>query len=208
MEDVDLFDVRYSGIQYTWCQKPAEGGIRRKLDRVLANVEFLSLPHDASANFLPRSISDHSPAILCFTAGIRKKVWSFRYDNFLSTHSSFLSVVKEGWIAPLEGSFMFRLVTRLKGLKAPLKRLRSTYGNLSHRMDLLKRELDSIQLLCDAQPDVLELQEDLMALRFAYHSACLDEEAATRQRAKIKWLNDGDANTKYFHHVVREKACG
>ena len=63
-------------------------------------------------------------------------------------------------------------------------------------MDLLKRELDSIQLVCDAQQDVLELQEDLMALRISYHSACSDEEATTRQRAKIKWLNAGDANTK------------
>ncbi|KAI3664250.1 hypothetical protein L6452_44734 [Arctium lappa] len=31
------------------------------------------------------------------------------------------------------------------------------------------------------------------------------EEAALRQRAKVHWLNDGNSNTKYFHHVVWEK---
>jgi exonuclease III len=64
ISDIDVFDIRYSGIQHTWCQKPREeAGIRRKLDRVLANTEFTDLCIDVSASFLPRGISDHSPAI-------------------------------------------------------------------------------------------------------------------------------------------------
>lgn len=118
VEDIEVLDVRYTGIQYTWCQKPnEEGGVRRKLDRILANTEFTSMYHDATVKFLPRGISDHSPAILSFNGGARMKVWSFKFDNFLVENPGFLQIVKEGWKARVEGSFMFRLTSRLKGLK-------------------------------------------------------------------------------------------
>ncbi|KAJ9542372.1 hypothetical protein OSB04_028878 [Centaurea solstitialis] len=49
ISDIEVFDIRYSGIQHTWCQKPSEeGGLWRKLDRVLANVEFTEIFHDVS----------------------------------------------------------------------------------------------------------------------------------------------------------------
>lgn len=70
---------------------------------------------------------------------------------------------------------------------------------------MLKKELDEIQIACDRDPDNRILKEDLMHFRLAYQRACCDEESAARQRAKVKWLNEGDSNTKYFHHVVREK---
>ncbi|KAI3664272.1 hypothetical protein L6452_44757 [Arctium lappa] len=46
---------------------------------------------------------------------------------------------------------------------------------------------------------------DLAHIRLAFQQACMDEEVALRQRAKIHWLNEGYSNTKFFHQVVREK---
>ena len=89
-----MFDLCYSGIQHTWCQKPKnEGGLTRKLDRVLANVEFSSLLHDVSVRFLPRGISDYSPSLLSFHGGVRKKAWRFKFDNFLVDNPAFLQIV-------------------------------------------------------------------------------------------------------------------
>ena len=45
----------------------------------------------------------------------------------------------------------------------------------------------------------------MSCIRLAYQKACFDNELAARQRAKVKWLGEGDANTRYFHQVIREK---
>ncbi|KAJ9536472.1 hypothetical protein OSB04_un000353 [Centaurea solstitialis] len=206
LQDVELFDVVYSGIQYSWCQKPKEeSGIRRKLDRVLANVDFTSVFPDARVRFLPRGISDHAPSVLSFKGGLRKKKFGFRFDNFLVEHPRFLQIVKHSWAMHSQGSFMFRLLTKLKALKTPLRRLRSTYGNLSEKVNSLKNELDVVQLACDMDPFNDELKQDLEALRGAYQQALRDENLAARQRAKVKWLKEGDSNTRFFHNTVKEK---
>ncbi|KAJ9535488.1 hypothetical protein OSB04_un001387 [Centaurea solstitialis] len=206
VEDVDVFDVRFSGIQYTWCQKPREeAGLKRKLDRILANVEFTNLFCDAGARFLPRAISDHSPGLIGFTGGTRTRKYGFKFDNFLALDPQFLSTVQQAWRVDIDGTFMFKLTSRLKLLKTPLRRLRSAYGNLSRRSVSLKDELDIAQLAADIDPGNVSLQSDVSRLREDYQKSCWIDISATRQRAKVKWLLEGDANTRYFHQVVAEK---
>ncbi|KAJ9536437.1 hypothetical protein OSB04_un000395 [Centaurea solstitialis] len=206
VEDVEIFDVRFMGIHHTWCQKPKEeSGLRRKLDRILANTEFTTGFHDATATFLPRGLSDHSPALLSFKGDLRKRCFGFKFDNFLVQDARFLQIVKEGWKVHVEGTFMFRLTSKLKNLKKPLRRLRSSYGNLTERTIRLKHELDVVQLAIDFDPSNGVLREDLEHLRDAYQQACWMDLSAVRQRAKVKWLMEADSNTKYFHHVLKEK---
>ncbi|XP_024976233.1 uncharacterized protein LOC112514134 [Cynara cardunculus var. scolymus] len=191
VEDVELFDLHYTGIHFTWNQKPnEEGGIRRKLDRVLANTEFTPMFHDANVHFLPCGLSDHSPAVLTFKGGTRKKIWGFKFDNFLVEHPLFLQIVKNEWSKQVEGSFMFRMTSHLKALKTPLRKLRNSY--------------DTIQVAVDNDPSNEDLSFELGHLRLAYQKACWDEECAVKQRAKVKWLNEGDSNTKFFHGVIKE----
>ncbi|KAJ9544912.1 hypothetical protein OSB04_024619 [Centaurea solstitialis] len=165
IEDIELIDIQYSGIQFTWCQKPqGEDGINRKLDRILGNVEFTSTFLDATVSFLPRGISDHSPGVLQFGEGLCAKK-----------------------------------------LKKPIRQLRSGIGNVSKRVRDLKIELDVVQLSMDMDPTNKELHEDLAHLYLAYNHALMDEESFFRQRAKVKWLLEGDRNTKYFHKCVQER---
>ncbi|KAJ9536539.1 hypothetical protein OSB04_un000291 [Centaurea solstitialis] len=206
VEDVELFDIRFGGIHHTWCQKPKEeAGLRRKLDRILANTEFTSLFQDVSVRFLPRGLSDHSPGLASFKGDLRKRNFSFKFDNFLAHDPKFLDIVKRGWESSVEGTFMFRLLSKLKRLKTPLRRLRSSHGNLSEKTILLKHELDTAQLSMDLDPDNDLLREDLQHIRIAYQHSCWNDMSAARQRAKVNWLSDGDSNSKFFHQVVKER---
>ncbi|KAJ9552900.1 hypothetical protein OSB04_016945 [Centaurea solstitialis] len=180
LEDIDLFDMRFMGVHHTWCQKlQSGGGLKRKLDRVLVNTEFTSTFVDTSARFLPRGLSDHSPGLISFTGG--------------------------HWNVDIQGTFMFRLTSKLNLLKHPIRKLRSTYGNLSKQSITLKEELDAVQLAAELDPGNPDLGIDVMHLRDAYQKSCWADFSAKRQRAKVRWLSEGDANTKYFHKAVEER---
>ncbi|KAJ9541666.1 hypothetical protein OSB04_028172 [Centaurea solstitialis] len=206
VEDVEVVDLSYTGIQYTWIQKPKGGdGLHRKLDRIMGNVEFMASFEGSRASFNPAGISDHAIGLLHIAAIKRNKVKGFKFDNFIADHDEFLHTVSIEWGKPVFGSFMHKLLTHLKRLKQPLRRLRGRFGDISRKVSVLKNELDAIQLACDLDPSNPELLQDLAHLLVAYEQALLDENTFLKQRAKVKWLNDGDANTKFFHNVVKER---
>lgn len=87
---LNVFDVRYSGIFFTWAQKPTEeGGIFRKLDRVMINSSFHVDFESFSGQFVPRGVSNHSPEVMSVDGGKNRGMWSFKFDNFLSHHLAF-----------------------------------------------------------------------------------------------------------------------
>ncbi|KAJ9557288.1 hypothetical protein OSB04_011902 [Centaurea solstitialis] len=119
-EDIDLFDIRFSGIHYTWCQKPkTETGLRRKFDRCLANTDFMELFIIVSVRFLPRGLSDHSPGIISFKEGHRIP----SYGNLSNTS---VALKEELDVAQLAADFDPGNVN----LEQEVSRLRDAYQSL------------------------------------------------------------------------------
>ncbi|KAJ9560946.1 hypothetical protein OSB04_006106 [Centaurea solstitialis] len=206
IEDVELFDIRYSGIQFTWIQKPkGDDGLLRKLDRIMVNTHFLQRFPDSSAQFLPHGISDHACGILDFPSLSRKVTRGFRFDNLLTENPAFIGLVAHEWLSPVYGSFMHRFVCHLKHLKKPLRQLRSQVGEVTARANKIRLELEAVQFACDRDPSNPILKEDLAHLILAFEHARADELSFFRQRAKVRWLHEGDKNSKFFHQVVKEK---
>ncbi|KAJ9561537.1 hypothetical protein OSB04_006697 [Centaurea solstitialis] len=75
----------------------------------------------------------------------------------------------------------------------------------SQESNKAKHDLDVLQLACDIDPTNLSLRDDLLSSRLSYIQARNDEEVAAMQRAKVKWLSEGDSNTRFFHKVIKEK---
>ena len=78
------------------------------------------------------------------------------------------------------------------------------FGNI---FDAVKQAEDTVAFAKDAfdnepsQPHWVALQEARAELR----RALAREEGYWKQKAKVKWLKDGDKNSKYFHSVVAER---
>ncbi|GKC84811.1 RNA-directed DNA polymerase, eukaryota, reverse transcriptase zinc-binding domain protein, partial [Tanacetum coccineum] len=65
VEAIEVTDVQCSGLQFTWNQKPkVSDGILKKVDRVMANLEFSGSFEGAHAIFYPYQTFNHSPDVL------------------------------------------------------------------------------------------------------------------------------------------------
>ncbi|GKA76659.1 sugar transport protein 13 [Tanacetum coccineum] len=63
--DIPKMILYSTGLRYTWTQKPKGGhGILKKLDRIMANLEFNDVFMGAHEMFKPYRVSDHTPSVL------------------------------------------------------------------------------------------------------------------------------------------------
>nr|GEU50636.1 hypothetical protein [Tanacetum cinerariifolium] len=180
VKNIEVMDVQRMGLHYTWNQKPkGKDGILCKLDRVLANLEFLDVFMGAHAVFKPYRISDHSPAVLSIPSLVKEKPMPFKFFNVM--------------------------VKKLKGLKKPIRKLMYDKGNLHANVVRLWEELDKVQTELDSDPNNLSFWEKEAAKLVDFNEALLMEEKFLKQKAKITWLKEGDSNTAYFHKVVKSR---
>lgn len=114
VEKIGLEDLNRYGLHFTWNQRPhACSGILKKLDRVMINGSFLPKFSNASAEFLPYRISDHTPYVLKFPAQIVRKPKPFRLANFVTRNPKFHKMVANAWKTGKHGSKMFVVVTKM-----------------------------------------------------------------------------------------------
>ncbi|PWA54356.1 RNA-directed DNA polymerase, eukaryota, Reverse transcriptase zinc-binding domain protein [Artemisia annua] len=124
VHDIEVSDINSSGLRFTWNQKPrGEDGILKKIDQIMANIEFCDLFVGANALFQPYRISDNSPAVLRIPRSIKQIPSPFKFSNILIHNTRFKKIVSDGWSLGVSGFWMFKVVSKLKALKKPLRKL-------------------------------------------------------------------------------------
>ncbi|GJV03616.1 hypothetical protein Tco_1337185 [Tanacetum coccineum] len=204
VENIEVMDINCSWIHYTWNQKPkGGGGLLKNLDRVLGNIEFLDVFPGAHAYFQPYRVSDHLPMVLRILDLPMNKPKPFKFFNFITHKNKFLNVVAAHWNISVPGYSMFQVTSKLKALKKPLRKLVHDHGNLHDWVNKLRHELDEVQKALDLRHDDQNLHEEEAVYVQAFNEAKLDEERFLKQKAKIEWLDVGNANTTYFHKSLK-----
>ncbi|GJV94534.1 putative RNA-directed DNA polymerase, eukaryota, reverse transcriptase zinc-binding domain protein [Tanacetum coccineum] len=95
-----------------------------------------------------------------------------------------MEIVNNHWNSDIEGHNMFKVVSKLKLLTKPLRKLLQVQGNLHERVNLLIIELDNVQKALDSSPDDPILREEEGVYVQAFNEAKLDEEHFLKQKAK------------------------
>ncbi|GJY93449.1 putative RNA-directed DNA polymerase [Tanacetum coccineum] len=179
VEEIEVMAVHRTGLQFTWNQKPkGANGILKKLDRIMANMAFNDQFVGAHAIFRPYRVSDHSPFVLYLPTLCKVNPKPFKFFNVVARHERFMEVVKE---------------------------LLYEKGNLHANVIRLRTKLDSIKTLLDADPFNASLREAEAACVVEFNQAAIMEERFLKQKAKINWLKEGNANSAYFHKTVKSR---
>uniref|UniRef100_A0A2N9J3H3 Reverse transcriptase domain-containing protein n=1 Tax=Fagus sylvatica TaxID=28930 RepID=A0A2N9J3H3_FAGSY len=142
-EFIGVEDHPAVGCYYTWTNRREDGVfVMKKLDRVLVNHQWLHLFPQCIVHFLPPGVSDHSMAYI--SIGERQDFGPkpFKFFNIWTEHNDFLTWIEDAWSADVTGSHMFRLYSRLKAVKAKLKRVnKDLYGCISQKVLIARQKL-------------------------------------------------------------------
>lgn len=199
-----LHDMQQVGCRYTWNNKQqGDNRVYSKLDRVLINEEWMANLPDSYVNFLPEGWLDHTPVVIQFDKAVVIGKKPFKFYDMWASHHSFDEIVAKAWQRPVVGTPMFKLVQKLKMLKSDLKELKkSCYSDIKMRYYTARAHVNQVQEELQKKPcdntllvKEKELLEEFCDLRKDYTSFLY-------QKSKMKWIQEGDENTSFFHNSV------
>ncbi|GJU75149.1 RNA-directed DNA polymerase, eukaryota, reverse transcriptase zinc-binding domain protein [Tanacetum coccineum] len=178
--------------------------------KIMINEYFLLQFGKAHGVFLPYLVSDHSHSLMNIPKSISKKKKSFRFANYVADKDDFLDIVRDGWNHNVRGCHMYRVVQKLKLLKKPLNKLNWQNGNLFYKDNDLKEKFKDAQSKVDADPFNLEKRKNAVSLMNEYSQVAKDELKLLHQKAKIRWLEEGDKillRVKKHKSIIESICC-
>ncbi|CAA7058283.1 unnamed protein product [Microthlaspi erraticum] len=199
-----LFDLPFQGPHFTWSNHRAGEPIAKKLDRCLVNGQWLFRFPASHCSFEPPEFSDHSPGFIRLLTP-RPSFGSrpFRFFNLLTKHQDFKETIQFSWNNDGESAGNLRdFCFKLKQLKRPLRSLlKDNYSAIERRVAETASILSSRQMLSLNDQSEVNLSLEAQA-KDIWQSLRLAEESFFKLRSRIKWLGEGDLNTKFFHSVT------
>ena len=207
IDSLDLREIALSGRQYTWASH-RETPTFEKLDRFLASVEWEQKFPLVSVHALTRTGSDHTPLII--DSGVQAHFGNkakFSFELSWLQERGFYEMVSNQWRSVRGGDTPIerwqRKIRHLRQfLRGWAKNLSGEYKKQQDRLQLLIDELDIKAETCllstEERAAKKEADDFLAKLR-------RDEESKWAQRAKVRHVQEGGNNTRYFHLIANGK---
>lgn len=193
VDSYGLVDLGYQlGPNYTWLNYR----VKERLDRGFCNVSWRLTFPDAFIQHLPRVKSDCCPLLLnlfssVVSQGINKP---FRSQSMWMNHDKFSDFVLDQW-----KSYDGNLSHKVQKLASDLQDSNTkVFGNIFRKKRRLLSRIAGIQksLGIKHNPFLVILETDLIK---EYEEVRDHEALYWQQKLRIRWLQHGDKNTKFFH---------
>lgn len=164
-----LREIQHKGYKLSWHGVRNNDMVQCRLDRSLANHAWQSQFPQASARYLQKVCSDHSP-IINFLDGIEwRRRASFKYDQWWIKREGFVEAVREGWNCVESGQA--GLLSRISGSRKAISMWkRQAKPNSAIRIQELHHRID------EATHQSLYVPGELKALRKELNEEYYNEE--------------------------------
>ncbi|KAK1297668.1 hypothetical protein QJS10_CPB15g01193 [Acorus calamus] len=111
-----------------------------------------------------------------------------------------MPIVQNAWELEVKGTAMFRLVSKLKQVKAALKQwYREEVGPMQHNLERQRFFLEEVQKKLQGDPLNQQLLHIESEARREYKNTLTSEESMIRQKSRQNWLKLGDSNSAFFY---------
>jgi len=204
IDDNKLCDLPLCGRLFTWFK--CDGLSMSRIDRFLLSEEWCMQWPNCIQVALLRGLSDHCPVQL----SVDEENWGPRPSKMLKCWQDlpgYQQFVKDKWNSyNIEGWGDYVLREKMKLIKGALKEWHLVHANnLRGKIETLKKrqlELDDKgeedELCAEEMHEMREVTQNL-------HSLSRVNTSIMWQQSRLHWLNDGDANWRYFHSILSSR---
>ncbi|XP_027178157.1 uncharacterized protein LOC113777323 [Coffea eugenioides] len=176
----------------------------KPLDRLLLNGDCADLSASNSVVHLARHPSDHAPLKITFATLQDDKPRPFRFLNIWTSQVSLLEVIHTAWSVPADGSPWRVLCTKLLTLRRAIQQWnKCSFGNVFEAVKVAEAKMVLAETVAESENSE-EAHISLQEMQAGFQHALAIDEQFWSQKACVKWLSNGDRNSKFFHAVVRQ----
>ncbi|XP_042009088.1 uncharacterized protein LOC121757638 [Salvia splendens] len=193
IEDCRLMDPGFDGADFTW----AKNGLFEQLDRVLVNEAWTRVFEATWVTNLPRIASDHGLVLArCKMPNIAIGGKAFRFQNMWIRYEGFLAIVQNAWEEPMGATSILNIQIKHARVKKALKKwnkevFANIHANVANKEEAIVVAQSNFEVLpTPVNRTVINkhIVEYILLLRM--------EEDFWRQKAALRWLAEGDKNTR------------
>ncbi|GAU33427.1 hypothetical protein TSUD_380630 [Trifolium subterraneum] len=187
------------------CSGGGNGSAMSRLDCFLLSEGFIEKGGISNQWIGDRDISDHCPIwLVCSNLDWGPK--PFKFNNCWLEHPNFIPFVTETWKKlEVKGKKAYVLKEKLKRLKDSLNVWnREVFGIIDLNINKTVKELNEAEDLIangNGDPTLFKTKE----LVKSFWDQILYKESLLHQKARTKWIQEGDSNSRFFHASIKSR---
>ncbi|KAL8134789.1 hypothetical protein AgCh_009705 [Apium graveolens] len=193
IDDSMLAEISLQGGSFTWEKfRGTSNWVKERLDRAFATRSWQHSFPMCKLSVIRTSVSDHDPILLdLYSVAFTQKEFRFRFENTWLQEPNFHKETSEYWLS-LPPSHIIPKLISVSNFMARWGR--TFFHKFRDKVKKQKELLTALVNRIDSDGVKMYFEE-----RDKLNELLLHEEVYWKQRAKIFWLTEGDANTKFFH---------